>query len=89
MSIIHKLSSSLPTVRHKATKFGVHQILIDIITLTSFSGIGRICRIAAFSGEGLVKMLLKLNKAINENSISGTLKTLRQCGSRKQQMLLL
>ena len=59
------------------------------ITLSSISGISRICRIAIFSGDGLVKALLKLDKAINENAISVTLKTLGQRGARRLQMLLL
>jgi len=46
------------------------------ITLASFSGVSRICRIAAFSGDGLVKSLLRLKKGINENSISAALKNL-------------
>ena len=46
------------------------------ITLASISGINRIYRIAVFSGDGLVKALLKLDKAINENAISATLKNL-------------
>jgi len=37
----------------------------------------------------LVKALLKLDKAINENAISTTLKNLGQSGARKLQMLLL
>lgn len=41
------------------------------------------------SGDGLVKALLKLDKAINENAISTTLKNLGQSGARKLQMLLL
>ena len=59
------------------------------ITLASISGISRICRIAAFSGDGLVKALLRLDKAINENTVSATLKNLGQSGARKLQMLLL
>lgn len=45
--------------------------------------------ISTFSGDGLVKSLLKLDKAINENAISATLKNLGQSGARKLQMLLL
>ena len=59
------------------------------IYLNSISGINRIYRIAVFSGNGLVKALLKLDKAINENAISATLKNLGQSGARKLQMLLL
>ena len=45
--------------------------------------------IVTFSGYGLVKALLKLDKAINENAISATFKNLGQSGARKLQMLLL
>jgi len=39
--------------------------------------------------QNIVKSLLKLNKAINGNAISATLKTLGQNGAPKLQMLLL
>ena len=87
-SIAKNISTSFPTEWHNATKFGVNQILMAI-TLASISGISRICKIAAFSGDGLVKTLLKLDKAINENAISAVLKGLGQAGARKLQMLLL
>src|SRR5665811_620809 len=67
--IVKSISTLFPTEWHSATKFGVNQVLMSI-TLSSISGINRICRIAAFSGDGLVKTLLKLDKAINENAIS-------------------
>lgn len=63
-NIIRSISSSFPTEWHNATKFGINKILIAI-TVTSIRGISRICRIAAFIGDGLVKVLLKLGKAIN------------------------
>jgi len=87
-NIVKSISVSFPTMWHNATKFGVNQILIAI-TLASISGINRICRIAAFSGDGLVKALLKLDKAINENALSAVLKDLGQNGARKLQQLLL
>ncbi len=87
-NIVRSISSSFPTEWHNATKFGVNQVLMAI-TLASISGISRITRIAAFSGDGLVKALLRLDKAINENAISSTLKSLGQNGARKLQMLLL
>jgi hypothetical protein len=87
-NIIRSISSSFPTVWHNATKFGVNQILMAI-TLASISGVSRICRIAAFSGDGLVKSLLRLDKGINKNAISATLKSLGQSGSRKLQAMLL
>lgn len=87
-NIVKSISTSFPTDWHNATKFGINQILMAI-TLASISGISRICKIAAFSGDGLVKTLLKLDKAINENAISAALKGLGQTGARKLQMLLL
>jgi len=86
--IVKSISSAFPTRWHNATKFGVNQILMAI-TLASVSGINRICRIAAFSGDGLVKALLRLDKAINENAISATLKDMGQKGARRLQSLLL
>ena len=87
-NIVKSISTLFPTDWHNATKFGVNQILMAI-TLASISGISRINKIAAFSGDGLVKTLLKLDKAINENAISAALKGLGQKGARKLQMLLL
>ncbi len=87
-NIVKSINATFPTQWHNATKFGVNQILMAI-TLSSISGISRICRIAAFSGDGLVKALLKLDKAINENAISATLKGLGQKGARRLQTLLL
>ena len=87
-NIVQTISSSFPTVWYNATKFGINQIMM-VITLASISGISRLCRIAAFSGDGLVKSLLKLDKAINENAISAALKNLGQIGARKLQTVLL
>ena len=87
-NIVQTISSSFPTVWYNATKFGINQIMM-VITLASISGISRLCRIAAFSGDGLVKSLLKLDKAINENAISAALKNLGQVGARKLQTVLL
>jgi len=86
--IIKSISSYFRTVWHNATKFGVNLVLMAI-TLASIIGISRICRFSAFSVDGLVKALLKLDKAINENAISATLKNLGQSGARKLKMLLL
>ena len=87
-NIVKTFGKSFPTVWYNATKFGVNQILMAI-TLSSISGISRICKIATFSGDGLVIALLKLDMAINENAISATLKNLGQSGARQLQMLLL
>ena len=86
--IVKSISTLFTTEWHSATKFGVNQILISI-AMSSFCGINRICKIASFTGDGLVRALLKLDKAINENTISATLKKLGQGGARKLQMLLL
>jgi len=86
--IVKSISTLFPTEWHSATKFGVNQVLISI-AMSSFCGINRICKIASFTGDGLVRALLKLDKAINENAISATLKKLGQGGARKLQMLLL
>lgn len=86
--IVKSISTLFPTEWHSATKFGVNQILISI-GMSSFCGINRICKIASFTGDGLVRALLKLDKAINENTISATLKKLGQGGARKLQLLLL
>ncbi len=86
--IIKSISTLFPTEWHSATKFGVNQVLTSII-MASFCGIKRICRISSFTDDGLTRVLLKLNKAINENSISATLKKLGQRGARKLQSLQL
>ena len=95
--IVISISILFPTEWHSATKFGVNQILISI-AMCSFCGINRICKIASFTGDGLVRALLKLDKAINENraceltegnTIFATLKKLGQGGARKLQMILL
>lgn len=87
-NIVKSISSFFPTDWQSATKFGNNQILMAII-LASVSGISKICKIAAFSGDGLVRTMLKLEKAINENAISSSLKRLGENGARKLQMLLL
>ena len=86
--VIRSISKTFPTEWYNATKFGVNQILLSV-TFASISGIGRIRKISTFTGDGLVKTLLKLDKSINENAISSTLKKLGQSGARKLQALLL
>jgi len=82
--IVKSISAFFPTWWHN----GINQVLM-VIMLGSISGISRICKIAVFSGDGLVKALLKSDKAINENAISAALKDLWQNGVRKLQVLLL
>jgi hypothetical protein len=86
--IIKSVSTMFPTRWYSATRFGVNQVLILII-MASFCGINRINKISSFTGDGLTRVLLKLNKLINENAISTTLKKLGQRGARKLQSLLL
>lgn len=86
--IIKSASTLFPTRWHSATKFGVNRILFSIV-MSSFCGINRICRISRFTGEGLIRVLLKLNKAINEKAISSALKKPGQSGARKLQSFLL
>ena len=50
-------------------KVWVNQILFSIV-MSSFCGVNRICKIALFTGDSLVRVLLKQSKAINENDIS-------------------
>ncbi len=59
------------------------------ISLASISGISRICRISALSGEGLIKTLLKLAMAKNGNAISAAVKNLEESDVRKLQWLLI
>ena len=86
--LVGTISGSFPTRWHNATKFGSDQVLMAIV-MASLSGVARMNRIANFSGDGLVKILLKLEKGINVNAISAALKKLGQDGSRKLQALLL
>jgi hypothetical protein len=86
--IIKSVSTLFPAQWHSATKFGVNQVLISII-MASFCGINRINKISSFTGDGLTRVLLKLDKAINENALSTTLKKLGQRGARRLQSLLL
>ena len=57
--IVKSISTLFTTEWHSATKFGVNQVLISIV-MSSFCGINRICKIASFTGDGLVRALLKL-----------------------------
>ncbi len=86
--IVKSISTLFPTEWHSSTKFGISHILISI-AMSSFCGINCICKIASYTGDDLVRALLKLDKAINENAISATLKKPGQGGTGKLQMLLL
>src|SRR5699024_3433662 len=86
--LVRMFSHSFPTQWHNATKFGTDQILMAVV-MASLSGIHRISKIANFSNDGLVKVMLKLPSGINENAISTALNKLWQNGARKLQELLL
>ncbi len=86
--ISQNLGRLFPTVFYNATKFSTAQILMSCI-LASHAGINRISRIANFTQDPLVKVNLRLKKAINENAISSKLKTLGQKGARMLQDFLL
>jgi hypothetical protein len=86
--IIKSIITLFPTEWHSATKFGINQVMISIV-MASFCGINCICRVSSFTGDGLVRVLLELNKAINENAISIALKKFGQNGVRKLQSVLL
>ncbi len=87
-NIGQSLNRLFPTVWYNATKFGTIQILMSII-FASLCGVNRIKRIANFTQDPLIKVNLRLQKAINENAISGILKKLGQRGARILQKYLL
>ena len=86
--ITQDLSKLFPTIFYNATKFSTIQILMSII-FASLAGINRISRIANFTQDPLVKVNLRLKKAINEDAISSKLKMLGQQGARMLQNFLL
>lgn len=62
--IVKSISTSSPTMWHNATKLGVYQVLV--IILTSISGINWIYRITVVGGVGLAKArYLPLSQKIN------------------------
>lgn len=82
------ISELFPTNWYNATKSGYNQTLLSIV-FASMAGINRISKISNFTNDALVKVNLKLQKAIDENTISGRLKELGQVGARKLQAFLL
>ena len=86
--ISQNLGNLFPTVFYNSTKFSAVQILMSVI-FSSLAGINRISRIANFTQDPLIKVNLRLKKAINENAISGNLKRLGQKGARMLQNFLL
>ena len=86
--ISQKLNMLFPTTWYNATKVGTVQILMSIV-FASLSGINRMSRIANFTQDPLIQINLRLEKAINENAISGILKKLGERGARVLQKYLL
>jgi len=83
-----EINNLFKTTWHSSTKFGSNHILLSII-LASLAGVNRISRIANFTNDTLVQLILKLDKGINENAISSKLKELGQSGARQLQPYLL
>jgi hypothetical protein len=78
------LNSLFPTMMHNATKFTNVQILLSVV-LASFAGINRLKRIAGFTHDALVKVLLDLETGLNKDVISTRLKELGQAGANLLQ----
>lgn len=78
---IKTISKLFPTKKENATKFTKFQVIMAI-TFASLSGINRIKKIANFTQDPLIQANLGLQKALNENVISDTLKKMGQWGAR-------
>jgi hypothetical protein len=78
------LNSLFPTMMHNATKFTNVQILLSVV-LASFAGINRLKRIAGFTHDALVTVLLDLETGLNKDVISTRLKELGQAGANLLQ----
>ncbi len=85
---IKTISKLFPTKKENATKFTKFQVIMAI-TFASMSGINRIKKIANFTQDPLIQANLGLQKALNENVISGTLKKTGQKGARGLEEALL
>ncbi|MDA3840213.1 MAG: IS1380 family transposase [Patescibacteria group bacterium] len=85
---IKTISKLFPTKKENATKFTKFQVIMAI-TFASISGINRIKKIANFTQDPLIQVNLGLQKALNENIISDTLKKMGQSGARKLEEELL
>lgn len=83
-----EINDLFPTTWYNSTKFGMNQILLSVI-FASLAGINRLKRIANFTNDSLLHVILKLDKGINENAISTLLKKLGQSGARQLQAYLL
>jgi len=81
------LNELFPTTVHNATKFSNAQILMALI-LASISGVNRLIKIATFTFDSLVMVLLGLDTGLNKDVISVRLKALGQSGAIKLQEFL-
>jgi len=86
--ITRQLGKLFPTTLYNSTKFATIQILMSII-MASLCGVNRISKISNFTQDPLIKLNLRLQKAINENAISKALKKLGQKGARTLQKYLI
>lgn len=87
-AIVSMLNKSFPTTWSNSRKFGVNQSLLSII-LASLCGVNRLSKIAKFTQDGLIHSVLNLEKGINANALSNTLKSLSEKGARLLQEKLL
>lgn len=69
-----------PTVKQNATKFSTTQIMLSIV-YASMSDVHRMSRIENFTCDPLVQHLLKLKKNIDQDTLTGRLKSLGQTGA--------
>ncbi|MCK5678817.1 MAG: IS1380 family transposase [Flavobacteriaceae bacterium] len=83
-----RISKLFPTRKENATKFTKFQVIMAI-TFASLAGVNRIKKIANFTQDPLIQANLGLGKALNENVISSTLKTMGQSGARELEEELL
>ncbi len=75
-----QLNALFQTTMHNSTKFTNAQILLAVI-LASFAGVNRIIRIAQFTRDALILVLLDLPNGLNKDVIGTRLKSLGQAGA--------
>lgn len=79
-----ELNELFPTTMHNSSKFSNAQVLLAIV-LASFVGINRVIKIATFTCDSLVMVLLGLPIGLNKDVIGVRLKQLEQAGAIKLQ----
>jgi len=86
MNFINKLkigeefNELFPTEKNNAVKYSNGQIMLSLL-LSSLSGVNRAVRIANFTADSLVQLLLNLRKHLNKDVIGERLKKFGQQGS--------